>query len=159
MLFRSLAYEPQFIVADLCCDIDPPHRVLGEIDASGMTRIDADHFAARGGLIMEDIKTTRREIKHTPGPWAVIGREIHGPDDSGAIVARIPEWGALADTADPGPNNARLIAAAPDLLAALDQLLSVTVDKDLKEGWTLSDDARIARDQAIAAIAKATQGV
>jgi len=43
-----LAYEPQFIVADLCCDIDPPHRVFGEIDASGMTRIDADHFATRG---------------------------------------------------------------------------------------------------------------
>lgn len=43
-----LAYEPQFIVADLHCDIDPPHRVLGEIDASGMTQEEADYFMARG---------------------------------------------------------------------------------------------------------------
>ena len=53
---------------------------------------------------------------YTPGPWAIVGHEIHGPQDSGVIAARIPEWGLLADKPNPGPANARLIAAAPDLL-------------------------------------------
>jgi hypothetical protein len=88
-------------------------------------------------------------MKHTPGPWTVIGRELHGPDDSGVIVARIPEWGKLADTADPGPNNARLIAAAPDLLAALRALL-----RDCERlGFEGRNTARI-KQQARAALAR-----
>ena len=51
---------------------------------------------------------------YTPGPWTVNGREIVGPDDSGVIVARLPDWGILADGPDPAPANAALIAAAPD---------------------------------------------
>ena len=82
--------------------------------------------------------------KHTPGPWTVIGREIHGPDDSGAIVARIPEWGVLADITDPGLNNARLIAAAPDLLDALRTIVAHAASVQLDPQWAV----RIAR-QAI----------
>ena len=94
-------------------------------------------------------------MRHTPGPWrlgADSGRIVAGP--RGLHIANVVTTG-MGTAAGA---NFSLIAAAPDLLAALDQLLNVTVDKDLKEGWTLSDDARIARDQAIAAIAKATQG-
>jgi hypothetical protein len=39
----QLVYEPQFAIAELYCDIDPPHRTLGEIDAADMTAADAKH--------------------------------------------------------------------------------------------------------------------
>jgi len=65
---------------------------------------------------------------YTPGPWTVNGREIVGPDDSGAIVARLPDWGILADGPDPAPANAALIAAAPAMLAALQRLTHPMAD-------------------------------
>jgi len=37
-----LAYASQFDVADLYSDINPPHRVLGEIDCSSLTISDLD---------------------------------------------------------------------------------------------------------------------
>ena len=58
--------------------------------------------------------------KHTPGPWKVITLDGHtyiNPDrDSGeyALIARIQQNGNQA--------NARLIAAAPELLKALENL-------------------------------------
>ncbi len=59
---------------------------------------------------------------HTPGPWAA-GRAI--PEDN--VVSRIVRAGDdhiavvmdLEDAAQEAADNARLIAAAPDLLAAL----------------------------------------
>ena len=84
--------------------------------------------------------------KHTPGPWAVSGREINGPIDTGVIVARIPEWGILADAPDPGRANARLIAAAPDLLAALEAVA---------EFWAGGDVPAELDAQMRAALAKA----
>ncbi len=65
---------------------------------------------------------------YTPGPWTVNGREIVGPDDSGVIVARLPDWGILADGPDPAPANAALIAAAPAMLAALQRLTHPMAD-------------------------------
>ena len=60
---------------------------------------------------------------HTPGPWSVNTQhaniEIRGPEESGVIVARMVEWGIAADTPSPQAANARLIAAAPELLDAL----------------------------------------
>ena len=96
--------------------------------------------------------------QHTPAPWAVVGREIHGQQDSGVIVARIPEWGLLADIPDQGPTNAALIAAAPDLLAALQALLPhvpiprVPMGQDHADPFPLPDYIKAART----AIAKAT---
>jgi hypothetical protein len=56
--------------------------------------------------------------KHTPGPWRVRRK------DRLAVVTDIPEWGAyaasemlIAETVHKA--DARLIAAAPDLLEAL----------------------------------------
>ena len=37
-----LIYGQECEVAESFCDIDPPHQVLGEIDASDMTQSDAD---------------------------------------------------------------------------------------------------------------------
>lgn len=93
---------------------------------------------------------------HTPGPWAIVNREIRGPDGSGVIVARIPEWGVAADAPDPFAANARLIAAAPDLLEVAKSAARLlweiasevddgvrTLNEDSAEGklWTALTDA------------------
>ncbi|QXR37264.1 hypothetical protein EGK70_007175 [Alcaligenes aquatilis] len=93
------------------------------------------------------------EHKHTEGPWTFRpeAREIFGPPGSGVIVARLPEWGTAADAPDPSGSNAGLIAAAPDLLNALEALLSVSASH-LHMPATKSAAER----QARAAIAKAT---
>ena len=63
--------------------------------------------------------------KHTPGPWTAVKNsaywEIDGPDDFGGVAdtcassAGEPDFGRSMAL---GEANARLIAAAPDLLAA-----------------------------------------
>jgi hypothetical protein len=79
------------------------------------------------------------EAKHTPGPWEPIhgckneGFEVYGPphkDRSGSVqylVAKLP-YDSHAKA------NARLIAAAPGLLEALDRAV-----QDIDSGW--ADDA------------------
>ena len=83
--------------------------------------------------------------KHTPGPW-VTTPEPNGIEwgvDAG-------KWGIATCAAEPGDGtteaNARLIASAPDLLAALSDLLAI-------EG--LEGDRRFALNKAFSAIAKA----
>jgi hypothetical protein len=82
--------------------------------------------------------------KHTPGPWFLDddGRIFDTPD-RGQLVAEV----ATADPAEPPAEedvaNARLIAAAPDLLAALEKVVAI------------SDRKHDAWDEARAAIAKA----
>lgn len=102
--------------------------------------------------------------QHTPGPWTL--GESWISDDHIAIDA--PSHGELAsvvismEDANPGEQfqeleaNARLIAAAPELLEALDMLLRATVDDDLSHGITLTEAEQEARDIALAAIAKTT---
>jgi len=50
------------------------------------------------------------ETKHTPGPWRIYGRKIMGPR-FGNTVAEIHNY-----QTPQGKDNARLIAAAPELL-------------------------------------------
>ena len=62
---------------------------------------------------------------HTPGPWSVTGR--HG--GSTTLVCREDDDGAMTCIAQVEPitseqANARLIAAAPALLAALEELVA-----------------------------------
>jgi len=87
--------------------------------------------------------------KHTPGPWIVYefvdGYEIRSPEaECWVATASDPEavWGAIGREED-----ARLIAAAPELLEALENLLKVHEG----EGGTQYNAADMAR----AAIAKA----
>ena len=89
--------------------------------------------------------------KHTPGPWQLITPDRGMPwiDSMGGVIA--DTHSICGSTA----HNGRLIAAAPDLLAALDGLLAVSpkhpsVDE---EGLQMADACAKAR----AAIAKATQ--
>ena len=79
--------------------------------------------------------------KHTPGPW-VTTPEPNGIEwsvDAG-------KWGIATCAAEPGDGtteaNARLIAAAPDLLTALERIAELSYD---------SEATRVARE----AIAKA----
>lgn len=59
---------------------------------------------------------------HTPGPWSLntqyADTEIRGPAESGVLIAVMSPWGVAADEPSPQHANSRLIAAAPDLLAA-----------------------------------------
>lgn len=80
--------------------------------------------------------------KHTPGPWcAVEGTVFKDYGDKAYPVASVEGWGEDTD------HNARLIAAAPDLLEALKRI----VDWDAA-GLALTEDHA---GQARAAIAKA----
>lgn len=80
---------------------------------------------------------------HTPGPWHVYRDEIN--DEDGLTVAHavrfVPPYRAQSDA------NARLLAAAPDLLEAL----CLAHDYLAANGW--EGDARM--EPILAAIAKA----
>jgi len=93
--------------------------------------------------------------KHTPGPWNPYFDETYGVlgPDKGRVAICMNLKGAhgLAGRrhGDEVAANARLIAAAPDLLAALNAMLThMGMDED---EWT-----KPTFDQARAAIAKAT---
>lgn len=100
------------------------------------------------------------QAKHTPGPWVAHGypngsRQI-GPAEPFGVVCEV--WSAIgtdsADAIAQADANERLIAAAPDLLAALQRL--DRIDRGL-DAW--HEDARAeAWQQGRAAIAKATGG-
>ena len=83
---------------------------------------------------------------HTPGPWVVTDPDMDG---FMSIKARIDDsyicrtYGWEAEYADEERANALLIAAAPDLLSALDEIVAI------------SDRKHDAWDRAKAAIAKA----
>lgn len=87
--------------------------------------------------------------QHTPGPWEIDQAIRHGftvySEQSGFIVGYMDEegrYGAVESEA-----NARLIAAAPDLLEALETIVATERDRHgYHPAWT---------DQARAAIAKA----
>lgn len=83
--------------------------------------------------------------KHTLGPWGKISEEYRGwrgidyPDERGVLIAVVQ-----SEDSDELLANARLIAAAPELLAALEHVL----DRATMPGFL--------RDKVKAAIAKAT---
>lgn len=83
---------------------------------------------------------------HTPGPWNA------APAPRLGFVAWTDALGDLPNTGEEGDANARLIAAAPALLAALEDVLA-----DLRHYVSThgpGPDARLARAEA--AIAQAT---
>lgn len=67
------------------------------------------------------------QATHTPGPWELTFGEYDAAIHAGATIAMVD------DTMRAWKENARLIAAAPDLLAALErayQKLSFWMDDD-----------------------------
>lgn len=102
------------------------------------------------------------KVKHTPGPWKYheeLGAQFSMVGNSDYVVAGIPNetWTGCEDDLPIQRANARLIAAAPDLLEALEtaashvcSLLCPSV-KRTGEEWTHSKEC----EQVRAAIAKA----
>lgn len=89
--------------------------------------------------------------QHTPGPWYIgmrPGPMIYGDAPRGAQVADMS--GPLIP-ADENSANARLIAAAPDLLAALREIADLP-------GYVRGSALEMAVQTARAAIAKAEGG-
>jgi hypothetical protein len=103
--------------------------------------------------------------KHTPGPWTHAGyarsmafRVTKTPDDATGDVCNVLA-GLAAKTNEEVEANARLIAAAPELLSALKEARRWIGDGDLSDGmereiWTQKYAAAV--DLVDAAIAKAT---
>ena len=85
------------------------------------------------------MKTTQ----HTPGPWVA--------NDDGLVYSQAPRLGKHNVICAVSPANADLIAAAPDLLAALEQCLPIL---DAHRRAALGEGDLTART-ARAAIAKA----
>lgn len=85
--------------------------------------------------------------KFTPGPWmaSAAGQSIRAAN--GDNIATVCEYGPQSETPNAQAANARLIAAAPDLLAALEWFISSrrVPPKYPSAGWLA----------AVAAIAKA----
>lgn len=105
--------------------------------------------------------TTDERASHTPAPWTAEISDLLGmivyAEPCQSMIAALNATGAEGAAYDADVErqaaNARLIAAAPDLLAALCGAVSLIEETD----WTafsLSDRAKL--DAARAAIAKAT---
>ena len=69
------------------------------------------------------------QAQHTPGPWVVYQNAICTDDGKANEIAKLTRYGVWMDDGAPyGPHNpigdanARLIAAAPELLAALEAM-------------------------------------
>ena len=92
------------------------------------------------------------KLQHTPGPWVISGHDIHDRetrfDDSGARVGTTPNAIAQVYLVPVGcrESNASLIAAAPELLEALETLLPLAIHTSPQD---------VAVHQARAAILKA----
>lgn len=67
-------------------------------------------------------------IKHTPGPWIFDGREVvDSHDNTIALVNSLNQWNTtegIVEEKMPWEANARLIAAAPEMLRLIQRLTS-----------------------------------
>lgn len=78
--------------------------------------------------------------KHTPGPWSI--------DDDGIIVSQFGDVAQVAGTVadDETLPNQRLLAAAPELLAALEAAIGAHDGNwDQGQGWEKKARAAIAK--------------
>jgi hypothetical protein len=80
------------------------------------------------------------EFKGTPGPWEAVDEVVYFGRDGGISLHEAP---APVD-------NARLIAAAPELLAALKLMVSAYPYSPPCHGWELAVEAHSAAKQALA---------
>ena len=94
--------------------------------------------------------------KHTPGPWTLKLTENGHPVIEDRVGRKVVEQFCNGGTSEgsEGRDNARLIAAAPDLLAACKTMLSSM--RLMDDG--AEDVQREAEDMMRAAIAKAEGG-
>lgn len=89
--------------------------------------------------------------KHTPGPWHVVANLVQGkrkPNGDSRTVA-------MVGSSSEDDANARLIAAAPDLLAALEGLAEIVNEETTRFPANRVVPAGVAYAAAVNAIAKA----
>jgi hypothetical protein len=95
--------------------------------------------------------------KHTEGPWVARGNHVFSGDTKIVVAVK----GGVVVRGNAG-QNARLIAAPPDLLAACEALLAADLYADNEGIWRFADsdttDGAAAVALARAAIAKAKGG-
>jgi hypothetical protein len=92
--------------------------------------------------------------QHTPGPWDTETKgSKHFIDGADGLTVAYLDRSGVRERAEIEA-NIRLIAAAPELLAALKDLLQITLSRGEKLGL---DDGGPVLDKARATIAKATQ--
>ena len=97
-------------------------------------------------------------VKHTPGPWFVedgAGLYVRPADDNAPIICDLCDQDDAEDASCYGTelHNARLIAAAPDLLAELKHLVRLL--EPLEKSGALNVPGLATLNGALAAIAKA----
>lgn len=98
----------------------------------------------------------QEDAKYTPGPWSFSETSGHGTRlIYGADRYLVADAGRIPKRSDEEATaNARLISAAPDLLAALDDLAEL-VETNMVTGEVVSDAWAEALSTAVAAINKA----
>lgn len=95
------------------------------------------------------------QAKHTPGPWFEYGGSIYGHGDTpgDTYIAEMAYGDGMNETSkEQALINARLIAAAPDLIEALREI----IDHGIMDAPGICSGCDKARGLADAAIAKAT---
>lgn len=98
--------------------------------------------------------------KHTPGPWELRGRTVKGPHpryEGELRTVASAQWskGTWKDEAEA---NARLIAAAPDMLQALQEMIA-NCDRWLETGIPAdAEESKRLYNQMAAALKKAEGG-
>jgi hypothetical protein len=108
-----------------------------------------------------DIKHTSNQTasRHTPGPWVIAGSQIHDRvtffDENGARTGETPNSIAEVHAMPFGEQeaNARLIAAAPALVEALERIIEILPSGS--QPWEANSQEVLARETALAAIAEA----
>ena len=99
-----------------------------------MTRAERDRPAALAASEASQAAIKRENAKHTPGPWEVHPTTLHPAVRSVGTANAAPRRICTAESMNGSPvdeHNARLIAAAPELLEALQKMLS----KAYKQNW------------------------
>ena len=79
-----------------------------------------------------------QKLEHSPGPWVAVGKVVRDCWGRKSVtVARADSRGKFVEGYDEA--NARLIAAAPEMLAALREIETLTqrmtLPSDTKQGW------------------------
>jgi hypothetical protein len=101
-----------------------------------------------------------QQAKHTPGPWMFYAQEggcdiyVRKSMGKGPLLAHVVGLGQEREKLDEFAANARLIAAAPDLLAALTEVLEWI--RNWSPEFAQDDEWPATATKASAAIAKAT---
>lgn len=92
------------------------------------------------------------DAKHTPGPWFISRKYVVGPRDESDSQG----FGMIVGVADVYGDNrnqdARLIAAAPDMLAALKEIAETPGTTESEGAWWRAKTAQAAIAKAEASL-------